>query len=81
MAISNTTPAILEEALRCTAETEIKDANDRGFFNRMYRGWIEQKVHPDVERRIYEAKRGQKWCITEYFRYLWLINTGKGWQI
>lgn len=81
MAISNTTPAILEEALRCTAETEIKDANDRGFFNRMYQGWIEQKVHPDAERRIYEAKRGQKWCITEYFRYLWLINTGKGWQI
>ena len=87
IAVSNTSPAILEEALRCTAEGEINDEkkNNTGILHRIYQNQVEQQVHPGIKRRIYEAKREKPWSFREYFRYLWLINwnviTRKGWKI
>lgn len=87
MAVSNTSPAILEEALRCTAEGEINDEkkNDTGILHRIYQNRVEQQVHPSIKRRIYEAKREKPWSLREYFRYLWLISWNvivrKGWKI
>ncbi len=87
MAVSNIPPAILEEALRCTAEGEINDEKkiDTGILYRIYQKRVEQQVHPGIKRRIYEAKREKPWSFREYFRYLWLISwnvtTRKGWKI
>ncbi len=86
MAISNTLPEILEKALKCAME-EVNDEkqNETGILYKIYRKKAEKQIHPGIERRIYEAKRGIHWRIKEYFRYLWLVNwniiTGKGWNI
>lgn len=87
MAVSNTSPAILEAALYCTAEEQSNDErnSDVGFIHGIYQKRIEQQVHPDVKRRVFEAERGKPWRLREYFRYYrlisWSVITGKGWKI
>ena len=85
LAVSNTSFVVLKEALLCTAEEyDVKEKKGRGLY-KIYQYLVEQRVHPDVKRRILEAQREKKWGLSEYFRYLWMISrnfiTGKGWQI
>lgn len=87
MAISHTTPDLLEKVLACTGEDEKEDKKHErvNIVHKIYQRKIEQPVHPDTERRIYEARRQKPWGIGEYFRYLWMIIKnlfmGKGWRV
>lgn len=87
MAISHTTPDLLEKVLLCTAEDEEGDEKHEriNFVQKMYQRKIEKTIHPDTGRRIYEARREKPWGPGEYFRYLWIIAgnllMGKGWRV
>lgn len=89
MEISQTSAEVFEKAMNCVVEDEEKDfVGNINKTNLLYWGYkcgVEQQIHPSMERRIYEARRGRKWEKGEYIRYLWLIGrnvfTGKGWKI
>lgn len=39
-----------------------------------YKRYIAVETHPSLERRIKELKRGKRWGVMEYIRYLCLIK-------
>lgn len=85
MAVSGTSPDILEKALQCTTEGDNGEENQekKGVLHKIYKKNV--VIHPDYRRRVKEAQRNRPWGIGEYFRYLWLISRnvmlGKGWKI
>ena len=90
MEISQTSAEVFEKAMKCIAAAEeedgfIRDKKKDSLLYRLYNCNVEQQIHPSMERRIYEARRGRKWGKREYIRYLWMICrnvfTGKGWKI
>ena len=89
MEISQTSAEVFEKAMNCVAEDEeegsVGNKKKTGLLYWWYKRKVEQQIHPSMERRIYEARRGRKWGKREYIRYLWMICrnvfTGKGWKI
>lgn len=89
MEISQTSAEVFEKAMNCVAEEEeegsVENKKKTGLLYWWYKRKVEQQIHPSMERRIYEVRRGRRWRKREYIRYLWMVCrnvvTGKGWKL